>query len=51
MTDTGSTILGNVSITGGSFINGSTYNGSVDQILPAQLGTPITITWSGEFNP
>lgn len=52
MTDTGtSTILGNVSITGGSFINGSTYNGSVDEILPAQLGTPITITWSGEFNP
>jgi hypothetical protein len=51
MTGTSSTILGNVSITGGTFINGSTYNGSVDQILPTQLGTPITITWSGEFNP
>jgi hypothetical protein len=52
MTDTGtSTILGNVSITGGSFINGSTYNGYIDEILPTRLGTPITITWSGEFNP
>jgi hypothetical protein len=53
MRDTGSTILGTVSITGGSFRDGtgSNYNGEIDQILPNQPGMPINITWSGEFNP